>query len=214
MVLRGVASPSDRGDVGLGRTLHGLAALTRGISTARRFNKRHTFEDVIAATEHVVAEGLGAPGAGGRAGGVSAGGLMVRCVRDDAAGPVRQRRRRGPIRRRRVHDERPVAAARSTMGRVGRPGRALRQLHARLLAVRDNTGPADYPAPVRDRRSHGPRVYLEPAKWVARLRSSNAGVRPPTRPCAPRWAPATAAPAAATDAEGRGPGPHLPLTTH
>ena len=73
-------------------------------------NKRNTFLDTIAVVEHVVANRWAATDRVAIRGG-SAGGLLGRCVHDDAARAVRGRRRRGAVRRCRHDDVRRDAAA-------------------------------------------------------------------------------------------------------
>ena len=123
-----------------------------------------------------------------------------RRVRHDAPGPVRQRRRRGPVRRRRHDDERRDAAADGhRVGGVGRPARrAVRQLHARLLAVRQHRPPA-----TTRRCTSRPGSTIRGSATTSR-RSGWPGCAPSAPAatacscCAPRWAPATAARAVAT----------------
>jgi oligopeptidase B len=143
-------------------------------------NKRHTFEDVIAATEHVVAEGWGHPDRVAVRGG-SAGGLMVgACVTmrpDLYASAVA---------------EVPFVDVVTTMSdpslpltitewdEWGDPRDEPFASYMRDYSPYDNTGPADYPALFVTAGLNDPRVaYHEPAKWVARLRSVGAGVDHP-----------------------------------
>jgi oligopeptidase B len=143
-------------------------------------NKRHTFEDVIAATEHVVAEGWGHPNRVAVRGG-SAGGLMVgACVTmrpDLFASAVA---------------EVPFVDVVTTMSdpslpltitewdEWGDPRDEPFASYMRDYSPYDNTGPADYPALFVTAGLNDPRVaYHEPAKWVARLRSVGAGVDHP-----------------------------------
>jgi oligopeptidase B len=143
-------------------------------------NKRHTFEDVIAATEHVVAEGWGHPERVAVRGG-SAGGLMVgACVTmrpDLYASAVA---------------EVPFVDVVSTMSDPSLPltitewdewGDPRSEPFASYMlgySPYDNTAPADYPALFVTAGLNDPRVaYHEPAKWVARLRSVGAGVDHP-----------------------------------
>ncbi len=143
-------------------------------------NKRHTFEDVIAATEHVVAEGWGHAERVAVRGG-SAGGLMVgACVTmrpDLYASAVA---------------EVPFVDVVSTMSDPSLPltitewdewGDPREEPFASYMlgySPYDNTAPADYPALFVTAGLNDPRVaYHEPAKWVARLRSVGAGVDHP-----------------------------------
>jgi oligopeptidase B len=143
-------------------------------------NKRNTFEDVIAATEHVVAEGWAHAERVAVRGG-SAGGLMVgACVTmrpDLYASAVA---------------EVPFVDVVSTMSdpslpltitewdEWGDPREEPFASYMRDYSPYDNTGPADYPALFVTAGLNDPRVsYHEPAKWVARLRSVGAGVDRP-----------------------------------
>ncbi len=102
-------------------------------------NKRNTFTDMLAATEHVVAERFVDPAAR-RHPRRQRRRAPRRRVHHDAPRAVPRRGRRGAVRRRRDDDERRhVAADLERVGGVGRPsGRAVRQLHAELLAVRQH----------------------------------------------------------------------------
>ena len=102
-------------------------------------NKRNTFTDTIAASDHLVAERLRRRRTAGAARRQRRRPAR-RGVHHDAPGALRRRRRRGALRRRRHDDERSVAAADGDgVGGVGRsPRRAVRQLHRRLLAVRQH----------------------------------------------------------------------------
>ena len=144
-------------------------------------NKRNTFTDTLAASDHLVGRDF-ADGSRLAIRGGSAGGLLVGACVTMRPGALPRRRRRGSLRRRRHHDERPVASAdRDRVGGVGRsPSGAVRQLHRSVLAVRQHGGPPAYPAIFVTAGLNDPRVsYHEPAKWVARLRSVGAGVQRP-----------------------------------
>jgi oligopeptidase B len=143
-------------------------------------NKRHTFEDVIAAAEHVIAERWAEPARVAVRGG-SAGGLMVgACVTmrpDLFASAVA---------------EVPFVDVVSTMSDPSLPltitewdewGDPRAEPFASYMlgySPYDNTEPAGYPALYVTAGLNDPRVaYHEPAKWVARLRSVGAGVDRP-----------------------------------
>ena len=116
-------------------------------------HKRNTFTDTLAAVEHLVAERLDRPRTGSRIRGGSAGGLLVgACI------TMRPELFASAV------AEVPFVDVVTTMsdptlpltvdrvGGVGRPPRrAVRQLHARLLAVRQHRA-GDLPGAVRHRR--------------------------------------------------------------
>ena len=84
-------------------------------------NKRNTFTDFVACAEHLVAEGWTSSDRLAIRGG-SAGGTVGGRGREHAARPVRVRRRRGSVRRRRLDDARRDAPAdRGRVGGVGQP---------------------------------------------------------------------------------------------
>jgi oligopeptidase B len=141
----------------------------------RLLNKRNTFDDVLAAVEHVSAEGYADPRRVAVRGG-SAGGLMVgACVTmrpDLFASAVA---------------EVPFVDVVSTMSDPSLPltvteweewGDPRAEPFASYMlgySPYDNTRPADYPALYVTAGLNDPRVaYHEPAKWVARLRSVGA----------------------------------------
>ena len=173
-------------------------------------HKRNTFTDTIAAAEHLVAERMRrrrprrASAAAAPAACSSA--RASRCARTCSPAAVAE----VPVRRRRDDDERPDAAAHGhRVGGVGRPARrAVRQLHARLLAVRQHASPADVPGAVRHRRAQRPAGQLPRAGEVGRQAARRRRRRATARcSCAPRWAPATAARAAATTRGATRPAP-------
>ena len=183
-------------------------------------NKRNTFIDTLAAVEHLVAEGWPTRGAR-RDPRRERRRAARRGVHHDAARPVRQRRRRGAVRRRRVDDERPVAAAdRAPSGRSGATHGPSRT-PATCSATRRTTTrcAADYPALYVTAGLNDPRVSLSRAGQVGGQAALGRRRRRTARSsCAPRWAPATAAPAAATTrgamkpARSRSSSPNSPAT--
>ena len=122
-----------------------------------------------------------------------------RRVHHDAPRPVRQRGRRGPVRRHRLDDERPDAAAhRHRVGGVGRPARrAVRERDERVLALRQHDG-GRLPGDLRDRRPQRPAGERPRTGEVDGPPSVGEHRRRRRSCCAPRWVPATADPPAAT----------------
>ena len=105
----------------------------------RLTSKRNTFTDTMACADHLAAERFADPRAP-RAARRQRRRPPRRRVHHDAPGAVPCRRRRGPVRRRRHDDERrDPAAHRQRVGGVGRPARrAVRVVHAELLALRQH----------------------------------------------------------------------------
>jgi oligopeptidase B len=139
-------------------------------------NKRHTFDDVLAAVEHVTAEGFADPRRVAVRGG-SAGGLMV-----GASVTMRPELFASAV------AEVPFVDVVSTMSDPTLPltvteweewGDPRTEPFATYMlgySPYDNTRPASYPALYVTAGLNDPRVaYHEPAKWVARLRSVGAG---------------------------------------
>jgi oligopeptidase B len=143
-------------------------------------NKRNTFTDTLAASDHLVSAGI-ADGARLALRGGSAGGLLVgACV------TMRPERFRAAV------AEVPFVDVVTTMSdptlpltvteweEWGDPRLEPFASYMASYAPYDNTVEADYPAIFVTAGLNDPRVsYHEPAKWVARLRSVGAGV---TRP--------------------------------
>ena len=143
-------------------------------------NKRNTFTDTIAASDHLVAAGF-ADGARLALRGGSAGGLLVgACI------TMRPERFTAAV------AEVPFVDVVTTMSDPSLPltvpeweewGDPRAEPFASYMASYspyDNTVPADYPAVFVTAGLNDPRVaYHEPAKWVARLRSVGAGVQRP-----------------------------------
>ena len=105
--------------------------------------------------------------------GGSAGGLLVGACVTMEPERFRVSGRRGAVRRRHHHDERPDAAAdRHRVGGVGRPARrAVRRRTSRATRRTTTPYPADYPALMITAGLNDPRVsFHEPAKWIAKLR--------------------------------------------
>jgi oligopeptidase B len=139
-------------------------------------NKRNTFDDVLAAVEHVTAEGFADPRRVALRGG-SAGGLMVgACV------TMRPELFASAV------AEVPFVDVVSTMSDPTLPltvteweewGDPRAEPYAGYMlgySPYDNTGPADYPALYVTAGLNDPRVaYHEPAKWVAKLRLVGTG---------------------------------------
>ena len=139
-------------------------------------NKRNTFTDVLAATEHVVAERFVDPARVAIRGG-SAGGLLVgACI------TMRPDLFRAAV------AEVPFVDVVTTMSDATLPltsneweewGDPRAEPFASYMlsySPYDNTVPAEYPAMYVTAGLNDPRVsYHEPAKWVARLRSVGAG---------------------------------------
>ncbi|MGH8926441.1 MAG: prolyl oligopeptidase family serine peptidase [Acidimicrobiia bacterium] len=142
----------------------------------RMAKKSNTFGDFIAAAEHLLSEGISAPG-GMAARGVSAGGLLM--------GAVTVWR---PDLWRAIVAEVPFVDAINTMldpslpltigewEEWGNPALEEQFGWIRSYSPYDNTVPAAYPAVLATAGLHDQRVkYWEPAKWVAKLRTVNAG---------------------------------------
>ena len=143
-------------------------------------NKRNTFTDTIAASDHLVAGGI-ADGARLALRGGSAGGLLVgACI------TMRPERFAAAV------AEVPFVDVVTTMSDPSLPltvteweewGDPRSEPFASYMvgySPYDNTVPADYPAIYVTAGLNDPRVsYHEPAKWVARLRSVGAGVARP-----------------------------------
>jgi oligopeptidase B len=143
-------------------------------------NKRNTFTDTIAASDHLVASGI-ADGARLALRGGSAGGLLVgACI------TMRPERFAAAV------AEVPFVDVVTTMSDPSLPltvteweewGDPRSEPFASYMAgysPYDNTVAADYPAIYVTAGLNDPRVsYHEPAKWVARLRSVGAGVARP-----------------------------------
>jgi oligopeptidase B len=139
-------------------------------------NKKNTFTDFIACSEHLITEGYAAPGALAATGG-SAGGLLIGAVlnmRPDLYGAV-------------VADVPFVdvintmldASIPLTVGEYdewGNPNEEEYYFYMKSYSPYDNVGPMDYPdllitASLNDQRVQ----YWEPAKWAARLRAEKTG---------------------------------------
>jgi oligopeptidase B len=138
--------------------------------------KRNTFTDVIAAGEHLVAEGYAAPGRLSVRGG-SAGGLMVGAV-------VTMR----PDLFRAAIAEVPFVDVVTTMHdpslpltiieweEWGNPDDPAMEAYLTSYSPYDNVRPTAYPALYVTTGLNDPRVsYHEPAKWVAKLRATATG---------------------------------------
>jgi oligopeptidase B len=142
-------------------------------------NKRNTFTDTIAASDHLVASGI-ADGARLALRGGSAGGLLVgACI------TMRPERFAAAV------AEVPFVDVVTTMSDPSLPltvteweewGDPRSEPFASYMvgySPYDNTVPADYPAIYVTAGLNDPRVsYHEPAKWVARLRATTTGDQP------------------------------------
>ena len=138
----------------------------------KMLNKRHTFEDTIAAAEHLVAQGWSAPNRLSLRGG-SAGGLLVgACI------TMRPSLFASAV------AEVPFVDVVNTMGDPTLPltvteweewGNPVSEPWASYMlgySPYDNVGAGPYPAMLVTAGLNDPRVsYHEPAKWVAKLRS-------------------------------------------
>ena len=168
-VIFALAHPRGGGELGRSWYLDG-----------KLLNKRNTFTDTIAASDHLVATGI-ADGARLALRGGSAGGLLVgACI------TMRPERFVAAI------AEVPFVDVVTTMSDPSLPltvteweewGDPRAEPYASYMAgysPYDNTVAADYPAMFVTAGLNDPRVsYHEPAKWVARLRSVGAGVERP-----------------------------------
>ena len=145
-------------------------------------SKANTFTDTIACVEHLIGAEVIAPGRVCIRGG-SAGGLLVGACITMRPDLFATRRRRGAVRRRRVDDERPVAAAHDhRVGGVGRPApRTVRVDHRALRAVRQHRA-RGLPGDLRDGRIERPAGQRARAGQVGRPAPFGEHVRPPDPP--------------------------------
>ena len=163
-----LAHPRGGGELGRGWYLDGKLE-----------QKQHTFDDMIASAEHLLAAGVIAPGRLAIRGG-SAGGLLVGAC-------MTQR----PELFSSVMAEVPFVDIVNTMSDPSLPLTVTEweewgdprsePFASAMLAYSpyDNTVPADYPALYVTAGLNDPRVSVhEPAKWVARLREVTTGDRP------------------------------------
>ena len=151
-----VLSLLDRGFVyAIAQVRGGQERGRRWYDSGRLLEKRHTFEDFIDVTRHLVATGYADPRRVFARGG-SAGGLLVAARGQHGAGALSRHRRARAVRRHRHHDaRRQHSADHQRVRRMGRPAReGVLRLHARLLAVRQRAG-AGLSGAVRDHRAVG-----------------------------------------------------------
>jgi oligopeptidase B len=167
-VVWALAHPRGGGELGRRWYLEGKLA-----------HKRNTFTDVIAAAEHLVADGYAAPGRVAVRGG-SAGGLMVGAV-------ITMR----PDRFRAAVAEVPFVDVVTTMHdptlpltvieweEWGNPEDPGVEAYIASYSPYDNVAPVPYPSLYVTSGFNDPRVsYHEPAKWVAKLRATATGEAP------------------------------------
>ena len=141
--------------------------------------------------------------------GGSAGGLLIGRGRQPGARAVRRHRGRRAVRRRADHDARrrrlPLTVTEYDEWGNPEADPEVYDYMRRLRAVRQRRRRSDYPPILAETSLHDTRVlYVEPAKWVARLRATR---RPAGATCcsAPRCRPATAASPGATRPGTTGP---------
>ena len=142
-------------------------------------HKEHTFSDFAACARHLVAEGWTTHDRLVAEGG-SAGGLLIGAVANRYPDAVRRPGRRRAVRRRPHLDaRREPAAHRDRVRRVGRPAATRRPTTTSPATRRTRTSRrVDYPPILATTSLHDTRVlYVEAAKWVARLRATATGRR-------------------------------------
>jgi len=145
----------------------------------RLLHKRNTFEDFIACAEHLVTQRYTAPerlAIRGR----SAGGLLIGAVlnmRPDLFGCAVAQVPFVDALTTMLDDKLPLTV--NEYDEWGDPRQPEYYEYIKSYSPYDNVRPAAYPAILAMAGLNDPRVsYWEPAKWVAKLRTSNRGDRP------------------------------------
>jgi oligopeptidase B len=145
----------------------------------RMAHKHNSFDDFIAVTEHLIAEGIAQPGRIA-ARGVSAGGLLMGAVttmRPDLWAVVIAEVPFVDVINTMLDPTIPLTVA--EWEEWGDPSIPEHYRWMIEYSPYDNTRPARYPAVLATAGLNDTRVaYWEPAKWVARLREANQGEQP------------------------------------
>ena len=146
--------------------------------TGKLLRKRNTFEDFIACAEHLVAEGYTSPeklAIRGR----SAGGLLIGAVLNQRPDLFAVAVAQVPFvdaLTTMLDDKLPLTV--NEYDEWGNPKEEDYYRYIKSYSPYDNLRDADYPAMLVTGGLNDPRVsYWEPAKWVAKLRTLNAGAR-------------------------------------
>ncbi len=140
--------------------------------------KQNTFTDFAACARHLLDTGWSSTLV---AEGASAGGLLMGAVANQGARAVRRDRGRGAVRGQPDHDARRLAPPdRHGVRRVGQPRGRSRGLRLRRgVRPYDNVTDRAYPPILAETSLNDTRVlYVEPAKWVAKLRATADDRRP------------------------------------
>jgi oligopeptidase B len=145
----------------------------------RLLRKRNTFDDFVACAEHLIAEHYTIP-ARLAIRGRSAGGLLIGAVLNMRPELFRCAVAQVPFvdaLTTMLDDKLPLTV--NEYDEWGDPRQPEYYRYIKSYSPYDNVRPAEYPAILAMAGLNDPRVsYWEPAKWVAKLRTSNLGNRP------------------------------------